>query len=348
LVTASNQRDQWPRVTWGLVPSRVQWLFWSLGIGLGAVIGAPQSATSEPEPEFVAEPKESETEKIIRLQIFLDEQAFGPGKIDGMMGQFTRKAVAHYNVLFGLGYNNFIRVLSESSALIKQNYTTYTVSEGDFKFVGNVPSEPEQQAEIDYLYYRSIQEFVAERYHTDHYFLASINPEINWDEVVAGTELRVPNVTPFVIEDLARNKSYPKDKKLSKRMIIVDTSQKLAAIWEKKKLIATFPITPGEEKFIHRGKWKIWNMITTPVFRWDKSMLETGERSNEFFELPPGPNSPIGILWTGISKAGIGLHGTALPETIGRSHSAGCIRLANWNVVRLPSLIRPGATVEIR
>ena len=331
-----------------MVPGRVQWLFWSLSIGLGAVIGAPQSATSKPEPEFVAEPKESETEKIIRLQIFLDEQAFGPGKIDGMMGQFTRKAVAHYNVLFGLGYNNFIRVLSESSALIKQNYTTYTVSEGDFKFVGNVPSEPEQQAEIDYLYYRSIQEFVAERYHTDHYFLASINPAINWDEVVAGTELRVPNVTPFVIEDLARNKSYPKDKKLSKRMIIVDTSQKLAAIWEKGKLIATFPITPGEEKFIHRGKWKIWNMITTPVFRWDKSMLETGERSNEFFELPPGPNSPIGILWTGISKAGIGLHGTALPETIGRSHSAGCIRLANWNVVRLPSLIRPGATVEIR
>ena len=326
--------------------SRILLVVSILGVCLGAALGAPKAGKHK--REFVAEPEKSETEKIIRLQIFLDEQAFGPGKIDGMMGQFTRKAVAHYNVLFGLEYNNFSKALSESGSLIKKNYTTYTVSEGDFKFVGNVPFEPAEQAEIDYLSYRSIQEFVAERYHTDHYFLAKINPATNWDDVSVGTVIRVPNVTPFAIEDLAVNKSFPRDKALSKRMIIIDTSQKLAAIWEKKKLIATFPITPGEEKFIHRGKWKIWNMITTPVFRWDKSMLETGERSDAFFELPPGPNSPIGILWTGISKVGIGLHGTALPETIGRSHSAGCIRLANWNVVRLPSLIRPGATVEIR
>lgn len=326
--------------------SRIVWVVSILGVGLGGVLGTPR--TGEHKRAFVAEPEKSENEKIIRLQIFLDEQSFGPGTIDGVMGQFTRKAVAHYNVLFGLEYNNYSRALSESNALIKKNYTTYTVSEGDFKFVGNVPFEPEEQAEIDYLAYRSIQEFVAERYHTDNYFLAKINPSTNWDEVIAGSILKVPNVTPFVIEDLALKKSFPRDRQLSKRMIIIDTSQKLAAIWEKNQLIATFPITPGEEKFIHRGKWKLWNMITTPVFRWDKSMLETGKRSDEFYELPPGPNSPIGILWAGINKAGIGLHGTALPETIGRSHSAGCIRLANWDVIRLPSLIRPGATVEIR
>ncbi len=28
--------------------------------------------------------------------------------------------------------------------------------------------------------------------------------------------------------------------------------------------------------------------------------------------------------------------------------SAGCIRLANWDAIRLPEIIRPGATVEIR
>jgi len=330
----------------GMVLSRILWLISLLGVFLGGAVAAPKA--SKDKRKFVSEPGKSETETIIRLQIFLDEQAFGPGKIDGMMGQFTRKAVAHYNFLSGLEYNNFSKAISESITSIKENYTTYTVSEENFKFVADVPFEPEEQAEIDYLSYRSIQEFVAERYHTDHYFLAKINPSTNWDEVRAGSMLRVPNVTPFAIEDLAVNESFPRDRKLSKRMIIVDTSQNLAAIWEKNKLIATFPITPGEEKFIHRGKWKIWNMITTPIFRWDESMLKTGKRSEEFFELPPGPNSPIGILWAGLSKAGIGLHGTALPETIGRSHSAGCIRLANWNIIRLPSLIRPGATVEIR
>ena len=62
----------------------------------------------------------------------------------------------------------------------------------------------------------------------------------------------------------------------------------------------------------------------------------------------PGPNSPVGIFWCGLSKPGIGLHGTSDPETIGRARSSGCIRLANWDAIRLPTLIRPGTTVEIR
>ena len=64
--------------------------------------------------------------------------------------------------------------------------------------------------------------------------------------------------------------------------------------------------------------------------------------------LPPGPNNPVGMLWAGLSKSGIGLHGTASPETIGRSRSAGCVRFANWDIVRLPTLIRPGARVWVK
>jgi lipoprotein-anchoring transpeptidase ErfK/SrfK len=56
----------------------------------------------------------------------------------------------------------------------------------------------------------------------------------------------------------------------------------------------------------------------------------------------------VGIIWNGTSRSGIGLHGTSDPETIGRARSAGCIRLANWDAIRLPKLIRPGASVEIR
>jgi lipoprotein-anchoring transpeptidase ErfK/SrfK len=89
-------------------------------------------------------------------------------------------------------------------------------------------------------------------------------------------------------------------------------------------------------------------MMTTPTFRYDKQFLEEGIRGKEAFQLPPGPNSPIGIIWNGISKSGIGLHGTASPKTIGRSQSAGCVRFANWDAIRLPSLVRPGAKVIVR
>ncbi|MEQ1749520.1 MAG: L,D-transpeptidase family protein, partial [Prosthecobacter sp.] len=75
---------------------------------------------------------------------------------------------------------------------------------------------------------------------------------------------------------------------------------------------------------------------------------EEGVRGGEAYQLPPGPNSPVGIIWCGISKSGIGLHGTASPKTIGRAQSAGCVRFANWDAIRLPTLVRPGSRVIVR
>jgi lipoprotein-anchoring transpeptidase ErfK/SrfK len=297
---------------------------------------------------YLAEPSKKDTETILRLQIFLDESNFGPGKIDGRMGQFTKKAVAHYNYSKGIDYNNYYKVINESKNQIKDLYVTYSIKEQDLTFIGEVSLEPEEQSKIEYMYYRSVLEFVAERFHSDENFIRKINPDIEWATAKTNTEVKVPNITPFQIEDLGVDKSFRRDRKLSSRMVIIDTNQKLVAIWDKKKIVATFPITPGQEKFIHRGNWIIQNMITTPTFRWDQSMLDTGKRSNKAYMLPPGPNSPIGIFWAGLSKGGIGLHGTASPHTIGRSRSAGCVRLANWDVVRLSKLVRPGAEVEMR
>ena len=297
---------------------------------------------------YLEEPSKKDTETILRLQIFLDECNFGPGKIDGQMGQFTRKAVAHYNYSKGIEYNNYYKAINESENQIKDLYATYAIKEQDLTYIGELSLEPEEQSKIEYMYYRSVLEFVAERFHSDEKFIKKINPNIEWATITTGTEVKVPNITPFQIEDLGVDKSFRRDRKLSSRMVIIDTNQKLVAIWDKKKILATFPITPGQEKFIHRGNWIIQNMITTPTFRWDQSMLDTGKRSNKAYMLPPGPNSPIGIFWAGLSKGGIGLHGTASPHTIGRSRSAGCVRLANWDVVRLSELVRPGAEVEMR
>jgi len=297
---------------------------------------------------YLDEPSKKDTETILRLQIFLDESNFGPGKIDGEMGQFTRKAVAHYNYSEGIDYNNYYKAINESENQIKDLYVTYSIKEQDLTYIGELSLEPEEQSKIEYMYYRSVLEFVAERFHSDEKFIRKINPNIEWATITIDTEVKVPNITPFQIEDLGVDKSFRRDRKLSSRVVIIDTNQKLVAIWDKKKIMATFPITPGQEKFIHRGNWIIQNMITTPTFRWDQSMLDTGKRSNKAYMLPPGPNSPIGIFWAGLSKGGIGLHGTASPHTIGRSRSAGCVRLANWDVVRLSELVRPGAEVEMR
>ncbi len=88
-------------------------------------------------------------------------------------------------------------------------------------------------------------------------------------------------------------------------------------------------------------------MRTFPKFRWDEKMLHEGVRGEEYFLLPPGPNSPVGIFWAGLDKSGIGIHGTSAPESIGRSTSHGCIRLANWDAIRFSRLVNAGAPVDI-
>lgn len=293
-------------------------------------------------------PDKDDTANITRVQIFLDENNFGPGKIDGRLGQFTTKALAHYNYSIDVDPKDWGPVLKKANEAVKTPYTNYTIKDDDFGFIGDLPFKIPAQAETKYLVYRSVKEFVSERFHTDENYLTKINPKTKWSALKPGDQVVVPNVTEFKIEDVVLNKNWGKDDKLSKRHVIVDTDQNLAAIWEGSKLVAMFPVTPGQEKFIYRGDFEIKVMVNTPTFRYDKSMLKTGKRSDEYHKLPPGPNSPVGIFWAGINKTGIGLHGTASPHTIGRSQSAGCIRFANWDAIRLAKLIRPGARVEVR
>ncbi len=299
------------------------------------------------EPAGPATPDPRDIESNLRLQIFLDRQGFGPGKVDGGLGEFTRKAVDCYNTTIGLAPGDYSTALRESEGL--EVFTTHTLADSDFTWVdATLPLKPKEQTKRKLLTYRGIGEFLSERYHTDEKFLKKANPDLDFATLKTGDEVRVPNVVPFDIESLPRPHKWEADPAFAKRTAVVDTAYKFACIYEDGRMLAAFPITPGEEKFIRRGSWKMINMQAWPSFRWDKSMLEAGKRSDNYYMLPPGPNSPVGVIWAGLNRPGIGLHGTATPETIGRSRSAGCIRLANWDVVRLPNFLRPGCAVLVR
>jgi lipoprotein-anchoring transpeptidase ErfK/SrfK len=76
-------------------------------------------------------------------------------------------------------------------------------------------------------------------------------------------------------------------------------------------------------------------------------MLQHGERSGNFYMLPRGPRNPVGVMWIALNKKGIGIHGTDDPGSIGHAVSHGCIRLANWDVVRLATKIKAGDKISI-
>lgn len=294
-------------------------------------------------------PRDRDT--VLRIQIFLDKNLFGPGKLDGAIGEFTYKAVVNYNYAHGQrDLYNWQTVQMAAEREVPVPYAAFKISPELLKYVyPDLPEKPEEQEKYPFMAYRSLLELIAERFHTDETFVAAINPQKNMNALKPGDIVVVPNVRSFRIEEVKPMQSYKEDVTLSSHTIVIDTTERMAAVYSAKEMmLAAFPITPGKPQFIPVGQWTVKSMMNTPTFRYDKQFLEEGVRGDESYQIPPGPNSPIGIIWCGLSKSGIGLHGTASPRTIGRSRSAGCVRFANWDAIRLPQLIRPGTRVIVR
>jgi lipoprotein-anchoring transpeptidase ErfK/SrfK len=228
-------------------------------------------------------------------------------------------------------------------------YITYQIKPEDFNWVGKSPSKPAAQAKLKAMPYPSIAEFVAERFHTNQPFLASLNRGKNLSRIHAGDAVQVPNVPPLELELLRATEDIPPKPELSARTITVDTKNKVLEIIENGKMLAAFPITPGSKQLpAPIGNWTVTKMTVLPWFRWDRAMLLHGRRSGEFYKIHPGPRNEVGLVWIGLNKKGIGIHGTNRPDSIGRSASHGCIRLANWDAVYVLNSITKGAMVQIQ
>ena len=305
---------------------------------------ATPTTTALPEPL----PKAPEpVDGILRLQIFLDGELFGPGKIDGRPGEFTTKALKRYQQAHSLPETEIDKHALDLSS-IGESYTTYTIRQEDLKFVGDLPRQPSEQSKKKYLPYDSLLEFLTERFHCSPELLQFINKPANLEKLKVGDTVKVPNAKPFQLEELEQIASLPEVPEFQKRVLKVDTRQKLLGVWDGDKLLASLPITPGSGYLATPpGTYSIVGIAQMPTFRWDKSVLEYGKRSSEAWELPIGPRNPVGVMWIGLSKPGIGVHGTNSPQTIGRSASHGCMRTANWDVVRLTRMITKGMTVII-
>lgn len=286
-------------------------------------------------------------EPILRLQIFLDTQLFGPGKVDGRPGEFTNKALMRYQIAQGLQPTTVEQNTLNLSS-VAELYTTYTIRPDDLKYVGDLPSQPSAQSRKKYLPYDSLLEFLTERFHTSPELIEFLNKPMKMSALKPGDAVKVPNVQPFLIEELTPVPALPEVLEFQTRVIKIDTKEKLLGLYEGDKMLASLPITPGSGHLATPpGTWRIVGIAQMPTFRWDKSVLEYGVRSGNYYELPIGPNNPVGVMWIGLNRPGIGIHGTNQAQTIGRSASHGCMRTANWDVVRLSKLITKGMTVII-
>ena len=165
-------------------------------------VGTPSESPSP--PATVAPPQRKagpggqpvpDQDTVSRLQIFLDEHSFGPGKIDGRWGEFIGKALQRFQAAHGRQPSGQIdSALQQELQKISPVYTTYTLTDGDLHWVGKVPSKPAGMAQLKRILYRSALDYVAERYHADPAFIRKLNSGRNLNDLKKGSTVQVPNV----------------------------------------------------------------------------------------------------------------------------------------------------------
>jgi lipoprotein-anchoring transpeptidase ErfK/SrfK len=310
----------------------------TLAIGSQQPTGTKGVATAPPDPG-----------DALALQVALDRAGFSPGALDGQMGANTKKALAAYAKANG----------GEPPAM--EPLTTYRITDADAAgpFEEKIPSDLVEQSKLQALSYRSPLEAIAERFHSTPALLQRLNPGLKFS---AGEEITVPNVDPMLMPAVLppqQVKSTPEEKKATSKAAVAEAQAKpdmtvtvsksessLTVTDASGKMVMYAPVTSGSERDpLPIGKWKVNGVSMNPPFRYNPELFWDADPSHTNAVIPPGPNNPVGLVWIDISKEHYGLHGTPEPSAIGRTESHGCVRLTNWDALRLAAMVKPGTAV---
>lgn len=276
------------------------------------------------------------TAMTVKMQVLLDWNHASPGPIDGGWGMNSKKALINFQKISGLEPTGKMdeatwAALTENIDPNQPVLVSYTITADDVKGPYKaLPSDAEARSKLKALNYESIQEMLGERFHMDVAYLKKLNPNKRF---VEGETITVINTGKPFSGRVTR--------------VVADRAEKILYAYDGDKLVATYPTTVGSTATsTPGGKFKVVNKVKMPHYK--ATVNRDSETNKKTFILPPGPNSPVGVVWLGLNKPSYGIHGSPRPEGISRQESLGCVRLTNWDVLELYANIQNGATVEIR
>ena len=311
---------------------------------------------------------------LFHAQVLMSAHGFSPGVIDGKAGESFKLALESFQESRGLERTGELDEATRKALLQASRPSTVMVRLGPddirSQYVYPLPKNPEQQAELKFLGYRNMLEKVAERYHTTPDTVIALNGP---DKLIGPDQtLRLPNVVPTSrdYDGVPGNGAGPMSilnvdgQQPQGDFVVVDKSEGVLKVYRGSvpegaegevksgsaldtkgaQLVAAFPVTMGSKQYpLPIGRWKATTYAFLPPFNYQPELLNNPKTDKEV-KLPPGPNGPVGVAWLDLTKEHYGIHGTNEPQTIGRAESSGCIRMTNWDVLRLARMLKPGFT----
>jgi lipoprotein-anchoring transpeptidase ErfK/SrfK len=304
--------------------------------------------SADPEPSL----NHPRISSLIKLQILLDRAGFSSGQIDGSAGTNVRKAISAFQDAHGLpqaGRSDEATLQALANTELSEPVVSYTISAQDAAgpFTDSIPAKMMEQAKLPHLGYTSILEQLGEKFHCTPALLKKFNPESQFQ---AGDTIFAPNL--FNLPDDAQTQYNPSSKVTNgnrgseSTIIVTEQTSDVVLKDANGEIIFYAPATVGSEHDrLPIGGWKVTSIHRNPVFSYNPELFWDAHPTDSKVQIAAGPNNPVGLVWIGLNAPSYGLHGTPEPSKIGHSESHGCIRMTNWDALRLASLIRAGTNV---